>query len=455
MKTIAAISTAPAVGGIGVIRISGDAAFSIADKVFRGLSDKRPLAQKEGYTASFGYVEAASGEKLDECVALVFKAPHSYTGEDVVELSCHGGLFLLQKVLSCVYAAGAVPAEAGEFTKRAFLNKKMDLTEAEAVASIISAQSDISAAAAMSAKSGALFESIEGVLHSLISLSAHLAAWTDYPEDDIMAVDTGALKEQLIAAEKSLKDLLSTFDAGQVISDGIDSAILGRTNAGKSSLMNLLCGEQKSIVTDIEGTTRDVVETTVRVGNAVLKLSDTAGLRESEDTIEQIGISLSKKKAQSASFVLAVFDISKPLCEEDFALLETIKNKKAILVLNKTDLSPVWEPDLLQKYEKPVVFLSAKEGSGLEELTKAVETELGTADFNPYAPMLATARQKQCCEQAAQCVSEALTAIDFGLTLDAVNVSLDAAINALLELTGERATEAVTREIFKNFCVGK
>ncbi len=455
MKTIAAISTAPAVGGIGVIRISGEQAIEIAQSVFRPLSTKKSLSEMKGYTAAFGYVHTPDNRKLDECVALVFRAPHSYTGENVVELSCHGGLFLLKKVLEAVYAAGAVPAEAGEFTKRAFLNKKIDLTEAEAVASIIAAHSDASAAAAVSAKDGVLFQKIQKITSDLVLLSAHLAAWTDYPDDDIDALDFGQLEKTLSTAKKECEALLSTFDAAQIVSVGVDTAIIGRTNVGKSSLMNLICGEEKSIVTDIAGTTRDVVETSVRMGNVVLKLSDTAGLRESEDKVEQIGIELSRKKALSASFILAVFDVSKPLEDEDFALLETIKNKRAILVLNKTDLSAVWQPEILEKYAKKTVFLSAKEGNGYQNLVDAVEDALGTKDFNPYAPMLATERQKVCLLNASGCIEEALDAIHMGLTLDAVNVSIDSAINAFLELTGERATERITEEIFKNFCVGK
>ncbi|MBQ6381493.1 MAG: tRNA uridine-5-carboxymethylaminomethyl(34) synthesis GTPase MnmE [Clostridia bacterium] len=455
MKTIAAISTAPAVGGIGVIRISGDDAIAVAARVFRAVSTKKALCEMQGYTAAFGYVQNAAGQTLDECVALVFKAPHSFTGEDVVELSCHGGLFLLKKVLEAVYAAGAVPAEAGEFTKRAFLNKKIDLTEAEAVASIIAAQSDASAAAAMSAKEGALFQKISQINASLIALSAHLAAWTDYPDDDIEAIDTAHLKNVILQAKQESRELLETFEVSKIVAEGVETAILGRTNVGKSSLMNLICGEQKSIVTEIEGTTRDVVETSVRCGNVVLKLSDTAGLRQSEDKIEQIGIALSKKKAASAGLIFAVFDTSKPLSQEDFALLEAIKNKRAILIMNKIDLSAVWESSALAGFGKRIVAVSAKQAEGYEALVQAVEEELGTKDFNPYAPLLATARQKNCLATALSCMEEALEAIEAGLTLDAVNVSIDAAVSAFLELTGERATEKITDEIFKHFCVGK
>lgn len=455
MKTIAAISTAPAVGGIGVIRISGDSSIKIAEKLFCAYSTEKKLSEMQGYTAAYGYVKSLGGEKLDECVALVFRAPHSYTGENVVELSCHGGIFLLKKVLEEVFKAGAVPAEAGEFTKRAFLNKKIDLTQAEAVASIISAQSDASAAAAMSAKDGSLYKEINSVCESLVSLSAHLAAWTDYPDDDIDQLDYSSLENVLSVAKKSLENLLVSFSAGQAVTQGIDCAIVGRTNVGKSTLMNLLCGETKSIVTDIEGTTRDVVETTVRLGNVVLRLSDTAGLRESEDKIEQIGIELSKKKIEASSLIFAVFDCSKDLQEEDFALLEAIKNKPAILVINKKDLSAVWEVKKVEKYSKNIVFISAKHAQGYNELAEMCEKVLGTAHFNPYAPLLATERQKTCAENALSCVTEAIEAIKLNLTLDAVNVSIDSAIDALLALTGERATEKITEEIFKNFCVGK
>jgi tRNA modification GTPase len=455
MKTIAAISTAPAVGGIGVIRISGDRALEIAEKVFTAFDASKKISSMRAYTAAYGFVHNRSGEKTDECVALVFHAPHSYTGEDVVELSCHGGIFLLKKVLEECFAAGAVPAEAGEFTKRAFLNKKIDLTQAEAVSAIISAQSEASAKAAISAKDGALNKKIKENTQKLTSICAHMAAWTDYPDDDIPELDSTALHTTISEVKKSCEELISRFDAGQAVTQGIDTAIVGRTNAGKSTLMNLLCGHDKSIVTDIEGTTRDIVETTVKAGNAVLKLADTAGLRESSDKIEKIGIELTKKKIESAGLILAVFDCTKQLSKDDFALLETIKSKPCVLLINKKDLSAVWEPEILRKYSDNIVFISAKNGDGYKELTQAIEKILGTQSFNPYAPMLATHRQMVCCENALKCLNDALKAIDDGFTLDAVNVCVDAALNSLLELTGDRATQKVTDEIFKKFCVGK
>lgn len=455
MKTIAAISTAPSVGGIGVIRISGEDAFSVADKIFKSQNGAKKPSNMKGYTAAYGYVYTLEGEKIDECVALVFHAPLSYTGENVVELSCHGGIFLLKKVLEECFKAGAIPAEAGEFTKRAFLNGKIDLTEAEAVAGIISAQSDASAAAAINAKDGALNKKINGILDSLVSVSAHMAAWTDYPDDEIEGLDYSALEITFESVKEELEKLINSFSSGQAVMSGIDTAIVGRTNVGKSTLMNLLCGENKSIVTDIEGTTRDIVETTVRAGNTVLRLSDTAGLRTSDDKIEKIGIDLSRKKLETAGLILAVFDSTKPLSDEDFALLETIKLKNCVLIINKIDLSAVWERKILEKYSENIVSLSAKGGNGYNDLVTAIERVCGTENFNPYAPMLATVRQKKCSENALLCVNEALAAIKGGLTLDAVNVSTDSAVNSLLELTGERATEKITNEIFEKFCVGK
>ncbi len=453
MRTIAAISTAPAVGGIGIIRISGEDAFSVGDCVFSSVKNKK-LSQMKGYTAAFGYI-CRDDEIIDECVALVFRAPNSYTGEDVVELSCHGGIFILRKVLNLCFENGAVPAEAGEFTKRAFLNGKMDLTSAEAVAAVISAQGDASAKAAVNAKNGALYKKIKFITEEMLKISAQMAAWTDYPDDDIASPDYEELKRFYSSVKSELEELISGFHAGQAVIAGVDTVICGRTNAGKSTIMNLLCREEKSIVTEVEGTTRDVVETTVRVGNAVLRLSDTAGLRDSDDCVEKIGIELTKKKIASAGLLLAVFDGSKPLLREDFDLLETIKLRPHVLIINKSDLPSAFDTKELQKYSENMVVISAKNGENTAELENKIEKVLGTDGFNPYAPLLATERQKTQCVKALECVNEALDAIVCGLTLDAVNVSSDGAVEALLELTGERATEKITDEVFKNFCVGK
>ena len=272
--TIAAISTAQGEGGVGVIRISGSDAVKIADRVFQNINDRR-LSSLKGYTAAFGKI-IAENEPIDEAVALVFRAPHSYTGEDVVELSCHGGIYITQQVLRAVLDAGAVPAQAGEFTKRAFLNGKIDLTEAESVIDIISAKNRSAARAALSVKEGVLRRRITKVKDSLLSLAAHLSAWADYPEEDIAEVTDDMILSTCSDAQKELQSLLSTYDSGQAVKQGIDTVIAGRPNVGKSTLMNLLSGSEKSIVTEIPGTTRDIVEDTVVAGDVILRLSDTA-----------------------------------------------------------------------------------------------------------------------------------------------------------------------------------
>ena len=335
-KTIAAISTAQGEGGVGVIRISGEDSAVIADRVFKNINSKK-LAEMKGYTAAFGKI-IYNNEELDEAVALVFKAPHSYTGENVVELSCHGGVYITKQVLRAVLDAGAVPAEPGEFTKRAFLNGKIDLTEAEAVIDIITAKSRGAARSAMCVKEGALRRKISAVKDDLLSLTAHLSAWADYPEEDIAEVDDDMIYSTCDSAVNELEKMLSTYDAGQAVKQGIDTVIAGRPNVGKSTLMNLLSGSEKSIVTDIPGTTRDIVEDTVVVGDVILRLSDTAGLRNTDDAVEKIGVDRAKKRLEQCGLLLAVFDNSQTLSEDDYNLIEASQGVPTIAIINKTDL---------------------------------------------------------------------------------------------------------------------
>ncbi|MGN1118115.1 MAG: tRNA uridine-5-carboxymethylaminomethyl(34) synthesis GTPase MnmE [Acutalibacteraceae bacterium] len=453
MSTIAAISTPQAAGGLGIIRVSGENAIEIADRVFKP-KNGRALSCLKGYRAALGMIEA-DGEVADEAVALVFRAPKSYTGEDVVEFSCHGGLFVLQKVLRALFSAGAVPAKAGEFTKRAFLNGKMDLTEAEAVMSLISAQGEQAAKAAVSALDGALSKKIKEINHDIVRVCAALSAWVDYPDEEIEEISKTEIKEVFTHAKEQLSELLSRFDAGQAITEGVSTAIVGRPNVGKSTLMNMLTGYNRSIVTSVAGTTRDIVEETVRLGDVVLRLADTAGIRDTDDVVESIGVDMAKQKIERASLVLAVFDVSRETNGEDRLIMDFCKGKNCIAVINKSDLEKKMNTDEIYKKFENVVEISADSGDGYDKLKETVERLLGTDKIDTSAALLTTERQREGAVRAAECLDEALEALDMGLTLDAVNVSADCAVQALLELTGEKASEVIVDEVFANFCVGK
>lgn len=452
-STIAAICTAQGEGGIGVIRISGENAFEIADRVFKNINNKK-VSDMKGYTAAFGKI-FDGGEEIDEAVVLVYRAPHSYTGENVVEFSCHGGIFITKQVLRAVLNNGAIPAQAGEFTKRAFLNGKIDLTEAEAVIDIISAKSRSAARAALFVKDGVLRRKIDKVKENLLTQAAHLSAWADYPEDDIAEVSDDELFDTFDDSIKVLQGLLDTYDSGQAVKQGIDTVIAGRPNVGKSTLMNLLSGYEKSIVTDIPGTTRDIVEDTVVLGDVILRLSDTAGLRDTEDRVEQIGVHRAKKRLEQCGLLLAVFDNNQVLNEDDYDLIESAKNVPSIAIINKTDLEQKLDADYISSRFENVIYISALNGDCREELTKAVETIAGTANLNPSEGILSNERQRLAVANALSSVVEARTALEAGLTYDAVTVSLEDAISNLFELTGESTSDEVIDRVFHNFCVGK
>ena len=452
-KTIAAVATGNSVSGIGVIRISGDDAIEIAQKVFKAM-DGTPLSSLNGYTAKYGNVYY-NGESFDNAVALVFRNPKSYTGEDVVEISVHGGIFIVEKTLEAVFAAGAVPAQAGEFTKRAFLNGKIDLAQAEGVAALISAQGQEAAKASFNLLQGSLSNKITQVLDELINCSASMAAWVDYPDEEIPELQEDALQETLEKAKSALDELLKNYENGIVMTQGVDTAIVGKPNAGKSTLMNMLSGVEKSIVTHIEGTTRDIVENSVRLGNMVLHLSDTAGIRESDDVVEAIGIKKAIEKIDSASLILAVFDGSSPLNDDDRMLIESCKDKPCVAVVNKTDLESRLEIDEIKAHFDDIVFISAKNQDGADALEKAVKSLLGVENFDSSQPILANKRQKLCVSNAYEHICQALDGAHIGITYDAINVMIDSAVDELLSLTGKKATEEVVNNIFSRFCVGK
>ena len=453
-KTIAAISTAPAPGGIGIVRISGGEAFAVAEKVFRGVSGKK-LSQMKGYTAQLGGAYTPTGEKLDDVVALVYRGPKSYTGEDVVELSCHGGLYMTKRLLQLVLDAGDAPAGPGEFTRRAFLNGKMDLAQAEAVMGLISASGEQARKAALAGSTGVLSRKIESIKQGLLEQAAHLAAWADFPEEDVPQVEEAALLEGIRQGEKALEELLQGFDRGRMYREGLVTVIAGRPNAGKSTLMNLLSGCQRSIVTQYAGTTRDVVEETVMVAGVPLRLADTAGIRDTDDPVESIGVQAARQRLETAQLVLAVFDSSQALEKEDWELMDALEKVPAIAIVNKSDLPTRMDVEAIQKRFEKTVSLSAATGEGLAALEQALSEILDTKDFHPQEGVLFTQRQRGDAQAALDSLREGEQALALGLTLDAVTVCVEDALHALAALTGEQVSEEIVDRVFEEFCVGK
>ncbi len=452
--TIAAIATAPGAGGIAVVRLSGPESYAVAARVFHPANPNKNVEEAKGYTALFGsFVEG--DDAFDEGVALFFREPHSYTGEDVVELSCHGGSAVARRLVEACIAAGAAPAAPGEYTRRAFLNGKMSLTQAEAVMDIISADGKQGAALANASLSGALAKKIGTEKEALTGLQAHLAAWVDFPEEDVPELDDAHLHTVLGQVQQELDGLIKNYDAGAVLREGVDCAIVGRPNVGKSTLLNLLAGFDRAIVTPVAGTTRDVVEQAVQLGDIRLNLFDTAGLRQTDDAIEAEGIRRSWKKLDEAGLILAVFDGSEPLTREDLALARRCAGRPAIALVNKEDKPTRFDAEIIAGDFAMVIPVCCQEEGSRKVIAAAVARLLGTNQIDPHAASLSGQRQLAAATRARDAVAGALDALEEGFGLDAVSVCVDDALDALCELTGENASEAVINEVFERFCVGK
>ena len=452
--TIAAIATAPGAGGIAVVRLSGAESYAVAERVFRPANAAKKVQQAKGYTALFGsFVE--NGEAFDEGVALFFRAPHSYTGEDVVELSCHGGNAVAYRLVEACLAAGAQPAAPGEYTRRAFLNGKLGLTQAEAVMDLVSADGRQGAALANAALSGALAKKINAQKEVLTALQAHLAAWVDFPEEDVPELDETNLSRVLGGVRDELDTLIRNYSADTVLREGVDCAIVGRPNAGKSTLLNLLAGFDRAIVTPVAGTTRDVVEQAVQLGEIRLNLFDTAGLRQTEDEIEAEGIRRSWKKLEEAGLILAVFDGSEPPTREDLELATRCAGRPAIALINKEDKPTRFDAELVAPDFAMVLPVCCQEADTRRVIAAAVARLLGTNTIDPHAASLSGQRQLSAALRARNAVAGAQDAVGAGFGLDAVSVCVDDALDALCELTGENASEAVIEQVFERFCVGK
>lgn len=453
MSTIAAISTPNAIGGISVIRISGPKSIKISEKLFKSLNDIIVSSMK-GYTCAYGFVHD-DGQKVDDVILSLFRAPKSYTGEDVVEISCHGGIFITRQILRIILKNGAELALPGEFTKRAFLNGKLSLTQAEAVMDVISANSDNELKYAIALKDGAIFKRVKKVSESLVKTLGDLAAWADYPEEDIPIVDSENLNNSLNNILSELKKILITYDYGKIIREGINTAIVGKPNVGKSTLMNCLSGYEKSIVTDIAGTTRDIIEEKVKIGNLVLRLYDTAGIRITDDIIESIGVNNAYKKINDVDLIFVIFDSSKKLCDDDFKIIDQVKNKKTIAIINKIDISNDFNKDILKENFKYIIEISAKDNLGIENLEEILEEMFLNEEIDADQGILANERQKLNLEKSLISLKEAIDILKMGESFDAVTVMLDDSLHYLLQLTGESVTENVVNEVFSRFCVGK
>ncbi|MBR1778933.1 MAG: tRNA uridine-5-carboxymethylaminomethyl(34) synthesis GTPase MnmE [Clostridia bacterium] len=451
--TIAAIATARGQSGVSIIKISGSDSIEIADKIFKSANGSK-IKDIEGYQALYGKIYDKD-EYLDEVIVLKFTSPHSYTGEDVVEIQCHGGIYISEMILKLVLDSGASLASPGEFTQRAYLNGKLDLTEAESVMDIISAQGKKAAKAALAAKDGALSKKIEKVKKELLNIASHLSAYSDYPDEDIPGLGSENLKDRLEEISNDLEALLGTYEAGKIIKEGVDTVIIGKPNVGKSTLMNYLVGQEKSIVTDLPGTTRDIVEETISLGDFILKISDTAGIRDTNDVIEQIGVKRAKDKINTADLIFAVFDLSRDLSTEDLELVENVDPSKTIAILNKSDLDIKFDYKKLAKKLKRQVFISAETGSGVKDLAAAIADIIKVEQIDLDDGFLFNRRQFECAKKALNSVKEALDAVQQEMTLDAIEVLIEEAIEELLLLTGERVSEVVTNEVFSRFCVGK
>ena len=459
MDTIAAIATGHSPTAIGIVRVSGEGCFALCDKVFRA-ANGRPFSDQPSHKMAFGEMLDAQGRVIDQGLAVRFPGPHSYTGEDSAEFHCHGSPVVLRELLDALFAAGARQAKAGEFTQRAFLNGRLDLTQAEAVIDLIDAETAAAARNAAAQLDGGLRRVLEPIQDALLDITSRFYAVVDYPDEDIEDVKPEQVAEALSSAAKQLTALLATCQRGKVLKSGVRTAIVGRPNAGKSSLLNALAGYERAIVTDIPGTTRDTVEESVLCGGVLLRLIDTAGIRDTEDVVEQKGVERSRKALEGAELVLAVVDTSRPFSTEDDAVLALASQQvQWILIGSKSDLPSASMPlASLQAGQNPPaasVVLSSVTGEGLDELEEAVAALFPAGEPKEAGSLLTDQRQEEAVRRARDAVLRARTALDDGLTPDAVLTDAEEALDALGELTGRTAKEEIVSRIFSRFCVGK
>lgn len=454
--TIAAISSAMSPSGIGIVRISGADSMEIIGRIYRSKNGKKNIKLVDSHTIHYGYIMDGDA-MVDEVLVMIMKGPGTYTGEDTVEINCHGGVLTMKKVLETVIKYGARPAEPGEFTKRAFLNGKLDLSQAEAVMDVISAKSEYALKSSLSQLKGSVQRSIKGIREKLIYHIAYIESALDDPEHISVDGYGEDLEMDIRPIRREIEHLLRTSDEGKMIHEGIKTVILGKPNAGKSSLLNLLVGEEKAIVTDIAGTTRDILEEHIMLHGISLKMIDTAGIRDTEDTVEKIGVDRAKASAQDADLILYVVDASVPLDENDKGIIQLLKDKKAIVLLNKSDLDPVvHEAVLKEMLDAPVLWISAKEETGITELEETIKSLFFTGEINFNDEVYITnIRHKTALTEANNSLQLVLDSIEMGMPEDFYTIDLMSAYESLGRIIGESVEDDLVNEIFSKFCTGK
>lgn len=451
MNTIVAISTAPGIGGIGIIRMSGENCFEILNKIF----EPKKSGEIKGYTIKYGKI-IDEKKVIDEVLVSYFKAPKSYTAENMCEINSHGGIVIMEKILELCIENGAVLAEPGEFTKRAFLNGRIDLSQAEAVIDIINSKTDKEAKISLEQLEGNLSEKIKEIRKKIIDVMADIEATIDYPEYDLEEVTNNRILKVLDETDILLYHLEKSFYNGKILREGINTAIIGKPNAGKSSLLNLILNEERAIVTDVEGTTRDSIEEYISIEGVPLKIIDTAGIRNAKDEVEKIGVKKAKEIAEKSDIILAIFDISKELNEEDFEIINILKNKNAIIILNKIDLENKMSKEQFLNTGKPIVEISTKTKEGIDKLYSEISKMFKLEKIaNDGEVIVSNTRHKSIIVNSRKNLEIARKTIRENMPIDIISTCLKEIIEELGKITGETATEDVISEIFSKFCLGK
>lgn len=453
--TIGAISTSIGEGGIAIVRISGDKAKDVVEKIFQA-KNGQSIKDMKSYTMKYGYIIDENNNHIDEVIVSFMKGPRSFTAEDTIEINCHGGVVATNKVLEQVIKQGVRIAEPGEFTKRAFLNGRIDLSQAEAVIDIINAKTDLSMKSALMQSEGLISKEIRVLREKLLSTIAHIEATVDYPEDDLEEVTSEMAIRDLDIIRKEIKGFIETAEEGKILREGLSTVIVGKPNVGKSSLLNALTKENRAIVTDIPGTTRDVIEEYINISGIPIKIIDTAGIRETDDVVEKIGVERSRAKINDADLIILILDSSNELTEEDKEIINHISNKKYMILLNKSDLnSKITQKDLENINCTNIYNISAKTGEGIDEVRTAIKDMFFKGEISTNNVIITNTRHKEALLRAYECIESAINTLNYTFAIDLASIDIRNAWTFLGEITGDSLEENIIDKIFKDFCLGK